>query len=1343
VPPLNWDIFEALPGAADTNFEKLCRALIKRQFGSYGDFVALAAQPGVEFHLRLHSRCSLGDPGRWFGWQCRWYELPAGRALGSTRRTKIAEAIATTEEVLPSLTDWILWTRRPLTSADQTWFYRLQTRMRLVLWTGADVEDNLTGDAAPLRATFFGELVLTPASLAAIHAQSVAPIRGRWLPEVHQPIRAERKLRRILGDTAGWDAMLEHGQQLYEDVRLAVNDTQGLPVDVAGDAARAETMGRTLAALLTDAHASLTRGDFDLLQQQLAAGLVPLPTTIATLPRRLRALAHPAALAIANELAGIRYARRLFEQLSADLSVRSIAVTADAGCGKTEMAAQLTAASSDRPAGLLLHGRELQARQNLDDLARHVVIQAEPVQTMPALLEAVNAAGQRANRRLPIVIDGLNEAEDPRDWRAPLASLTELLRQYPFVLVVCTLRGAFAPEALPSEMPTLEIPNFEGDTAQAIERYFAHYRIDAADAELPQELLSHPLTLRLFCEVTNPSRERVVGVEAMPESLTGLFDRYLDQAARRIADLAPRTSRYLEQDVRAALDQIGAAFWRDHARTLELGAVRTMLGDSQLWGESIVRALEQDGVLLRVPGLAPGTTHIAVVFDALAGHLVATAILAERGQSGLPRWLADPATRAALDLAAPGSHPLATDVFRALVGLVPRRHFRNQLWTLLDEPLRGEALREAANLEGAYLDADTMRELAALTRQAPSYGRDLFDRLWNTRGSSHPLNAAFLDAVLRDMDVAARDLRWTEWVRRHADAIQKDLENLASRWSRNLARSQGDELRARWIAWTMTSTVRELRDEATRALYWFGRGDPRALFRLTIDTLAINDLYVPERALAACYGVVMAHQLTPADLVGSLSEYLGRLRAALVGPNATAPTYHWLERMYVQGICIWTERFAPEALPAGLLADERVPFATGRAMTEIPEDDPRCDEVEAALGMDFENYTLGSLFEDRGNYDMDHAAYKVGVACVLGGIWDAGWRAASLGAIDRELGSYTDRGDRPTPERYGKKYGRTAFYTLAGSLRDAGRLSEERLTELQVDPSFPDVPDQAPVASPRWIRAVPVDDRRWIRSASVSIPDHILYAPDLGGTPGPWIAVHGDLSAKDAILGRQIVGSFTTLLIESRHVDALVEVLLRKDTDVWSVRDIPGDYYTFAGEIPWHPHFGSQADDPASLYQYSIRFGDGSHIDAEILAHTYAWEGYHSSLNRAGGALAPSRLFSSAFDLRGVPQSFMQALPDGARAAMSYGAPEDFMGHLLYLREDLVRQYAGSRVPIWFASGERRLLRQGRRAPEWLQTVYQSREYVWRQVRLVSDVSPLFARRARGTRSARSSRRGR
>ena len=53
MPSLNWDEFECLPGAADANFELLCRTVVRRTYGRYGDFNALANQPGVEFHLRL------------------------------------------------------------------------------------------------------------------------------------------------------------------------------------------------------------------------------------------------------------------------------------------------------------------------------------------------------------------------------------------------------------------------------------------------------------------------------------------------------------------------------------------------------------------------------------------------------------------------------------------------------------------------------------------------------------------------------------------------------------------------------------------------------------------------------------------------------------------------------------------------------------------------------------------------------------------------------------------------------------------------------------------------------------------------------------------------------------------------------------------------------------------------------------------------------------------------------------------------------------------------------------------------------------------------------------------
>ena len=108
MPSVNWDVFAALPGAVTSNFEMLCRAIIRRHYGQFGDFRALANQPGVEFHLKLHSSCSLGDAESWYGWQCKWYGLPGGQAIGSARRGHIEEAIATTEKVLPGLTDWVL-----------------------------------------------------------------------------------------------------------------------------------------------------------------------------------------------------------------------------------------------------------------------------------------------------------------------------------------------------------------------------------------------------------------------------------------------------------------------------------------------------------------------------------------------------------------------------------------------------------------------------------------------------------------------------------------------------------------------------------------------------------------------------------------------------------------------------------------------------------------------------------------------------------------------------------------------------------------------------------------------------------------------------------------------------------------------------------------------------------------------------------------------------------------------------------------------------------------------------------------------------------------------------------
>ena len=92
-----------------------------------------------------------------------------------------------------------------------------------------------------------------------------------------------------------------------------------------------------------------------------------------------------------------------------------------------------------------------------------------------------------------------------------------------------------------------------------------------------------------------------------------------------------------------------------------------------------------------------------------------------------------------------------------------------------DSVLRDRALYGAAYLDGAYLDADTVNELRKLIVEGPG-GGSLFGRLKQTRGSQeHPLNAEFLDSALASMSIAARDLRWTEWIRANQEDVLQDL----------------------------------------------------------------------------------------------------------------------------------------------------------------------------------------------------------------------------------------------------------------------------------------------------------------------------------------------------------------------------------------------------------------------------------------------------------------------------------------------------------------------------------------------------------------------------------------
>lgn len=1329
MPALNWDIFTALPGSAEKNFELLCRGIVRQNFGSFGVFRALANQPGVEFHLKLDSRCDpLGELGRWWGWQCKWYDLAANGALGATRRAKIEEGLRKTETHLPDLTDWVLWTRRTLTKDDQEWFNGLSSEMRLHLWTGDEVDNYLTGQAAVLRSTFFGELVLTPDVLRERHQMAVAPIRKRWQPDVHHVSESERGLRRMLGELDSWNVLAE----LSSDLRTAaqeVDDSPPVPSLLLPFVTAVVETSRQAADTLGRVAEGIRNGDLDLLRDELSAQSRVLAEHVATAPRRLRSGNHRAGLYATNAVAGCRDTVHVLGQVEDDFSSRVVALLAPAGCGKTHLAAQLTAGTSARPHGILLHGRDLHTTHTLDDLACRVSIAARPVPSMESLVAAMDAAGQRARHRLPVIIDGLNEAEDPRQWKSLLASLEITLAKYPYVLLVCTLRPEFVDDALPEGTRRVVIQDYGEETFEAIQKHFHYWKIDATDAALPG-FLRHPLTLRLFCEVTNPTRQDPVGFSAMPGSLTALFERFLEQVGVRVVELAPRAHRFYAQDVNAAIATIANTLWDLRTRSIELGQLRTMLGDAQRpWDQSLVRALEHEGVLLRMP--SNGIDAYVPVYDLLGGHIIANALLAKHGQLTFEGWAKDPSTTTLLAGDYNDRHPLAEDVLLSLVGQVPRRFHAKQLWQLVEEPLQGQALRLAALLEPAFLDAATIEALLNFARAGDA---QILDRLCMVRGMpGHPLNAEALDRVLRAMTVANRDLRWTEWLRSNAEddlthgrSVLRDLRNLEQRWRSRRVRA-GDRLRARWIMWTLTSTVQRLRDQATRTLYWFGRSDPDGLLELSIDSLTVNDAYVGERMLAASYGVVMSQRQDDAAIF--LKRFLEQLASALVGAYANAPTHHYLARLYVRGIVTFSAKFYAPVLPDSLSGTWT--FASPATVHPLTNSDAETAEVGPTLHTDFKNYTLGRLFDDRNNYDMNHAGHRAAVAHVLGVVWALGWRTATFNKLDRRIAEdayHNARVDRSPVERYGKKYGRIGFFTYAGILEDQGVLTcEERLSDVDIDPSFPEKPPLDGESSvPRaWLSSIAETHECWVRRSATALPMSVIRRATIAGHPGPWVAVHGHVSAGDRILGRHVWACISALVITKESEPRLVKAL-RAGARPWGTRDVPRDHYIFAGEIPWHPDFASEALSEDS-YRESVRVSAGA-VDVEVLAHDYAWESYHSDMNRAGSARVPSHNFSSHFDLRGIAQSFDQVLPDGSRATITLSGVDGLEGDVVYIREDLLRHYVADRAIVWFVFGERELRPYPPDPPKWLVDAQRGHTNAWDMVITEKDLTPSLAR---------------
>ncbi|PHV50033.1 hypothetical protein CSQ91_02210 [Janthinobacterium sp. BJB301] len=1308
MPEANWNVFNKLPGAADENFEKICRTLVRRHYGRFGRFKQLANQPGVEFHLQLTESCDLGVPPRWIGWQCKWYDLANGQDLGATRRKTIIEGMEKTRKYLPDVTDWKLWTHHTLTKKDQEWFFALENdrfpELKLELLTATDIEDLLVGPGAPLRETYFGELVLTPMLLAEQYKLAAAPFSRRYQPEVHVVVDAEEKILKRLGGQNAWASLKKLASAVKRNCTEIAALTRQLIIEIRVEVDTFLARADKLADLLDSLHAALGKGDFDTVQQLLASNPPSQPVRYNRLLSKLRGARSDGAPLASNLVADIHAVSSVLRGLERSIGVRSVAVLAAAGEGKSELAVKVTQPDGEFPGGVLLLGKNLHAGQGLDDLVSAFKISGRSAESFDRLVEAVDAAGQRAGTRIPIVIDGLNEAEDPRSWKDELFRADELLKGFPHVLLVVTLRNEFAQICLPEEFPQIEHRGFQEDPQAAMDKYFEFYKIDATDADLPIEFLQHPLTLRIFCEVANPRRQHIVGVEALPSSLAGLFEEHFNKVAARVAELSPTAHRIYQDEVQDALLTIAALLWTDNARSVECQAARTAVRDVGSWHASVIRALESEGVLVRTAS-EEGAIGIAFSYDLMAGHMMARHLLAK---PSLAQWLQSDEGNAKFQFQEPRSHTFAYDVFRALVGLYPHRLGRRQLWQdLSDKRLIMNALLLTAQSDPRHIGRETVERFARAMQESDQFARFAFERLQSTRAArAHPFDMDFLHDVLLTMPNTQRDLVWSEWVREKSEKVEDDFKFLSTRWKLG-SLDEREIRRARWVMWTLTSTSRRLRDVATKTLCEFAVKRPVEFFQLAVEAICISDPYVPERMFAAAYGAALN---TWSDInAGELREALPRVAReiyqAMFAPAATHPTWHALYQQYCLGTIAIARMVDPACLSEDEIAHLLPPFAhLPSPFEKMPQYGPMMIEraKTAAIKMDFGNYTMGRLIPHRSNYDDSNPEYRRVLPEIVSRMLMLGYDPEQFEAVDRKMNSGPRLGgDKHKVDRYGKKYGWIAYFEMWGVRYAQGLLAEERSarpSDADIDPTFPLAVASIDLQVPDLFSGQAMDAADWVVRGQQPDYRSILEISEIDGLTGPWVVLDGFLEQNASTDDRQVFTFLRGVLVDSGEVDRLYTLFTGLEypgND--AIPEAPSYYYTYAGEMPFSSIPGLTVADEQELDRteciVSADRWSNNGIAVDIPVQKYSWESYHSVVNEGGEVCLPSKKLCEALSLRYRANKW-DLHDDSGVASMyrevgEYGA--QISGSFSYLRRDLLDNYLAQsgKTLVWLMWGER------------------------------------------------------
>lgn len=1229
------------------SFEELCYQIAKGLHGDEGKFTRVddsGGGDGVEFYLTFPN----GD--QW-GWQAKFYYTPTPRLSVSSRKTQIKKSLKKACENHPNLKKWILCTPSNFTPSENIWFNEKLIEsvpeaegVELEHWGSSEFNDSLTKPSFNgKRLFFFGELELNMDWFCKQYKKQISLIKNKFNPILHSETHIEEYLHFLLADKI----LVNETRYLIEDLEYELhnlNEKREVKsnyinsiyfrkyVDFYDNVESLEKLIHELLAIFQqiccfinkkrhdEARNLLNSVDknFDYLfddcyyyyrkitesKENSYTNTYDILSDYDDIHKEEHERILKDVSKIYQLLNNIEsYVNIIFDNFKS-INQTDLHILGEAGVGKTHISSNICyeLLKFNSPAIIVL-GRHFVNNNPLGDQLKSI-LDIPSSYSLTNFFEALQTAAEAYHVRIPLIIDGLNESlyngRFSDVWTLGLPGLIQEMKEYKNLVLITTCRNTYFEAIWKEEKPKikkLSRSNFK-NLKNAVDTYFDFYKIEADITITSLNQFEHPIYLKIFCETKNHYRKEKKNVFIGDDTLFEIFEEYLmviDDKLREKFNLHSSVSV-----LKPSFEKIAKYLWNEKRNDVPIAKLVEFIDNSQLndldWYSSRTNAIIDEGLLINRDWI-DGNEVFYFTYDLMGGFLIAKYLIEQRDISDTSKLQEIEHNLFNNDYEK--LNPLYEDIARSLSALLPIKT-NKYLHEILDNQIAFETSIKALFEISPEKISSNCIELVTNLFKEQNYHNSLLEFAFNGfLHTKHSLNILFWSKQLKELSIADRDLCWTEFVRKNIDIFIRHIENLEE-----ICKNDGDfskltrdrlYLLAITVMWCLTSTVQQLRDKATRSLYWYGRKFPKELWDMTLISLEIDDPYVSERMLAAIYGVCMARQHDFKDKTFSenlLPIYGQGLYNLMFKENSTYSTTHILKREYAQRIIEISLIHHPNILFEN--EKERIipPYIDGGIRNwgkSADQDEGKYKEMENPIEGILQEDPVSALGPEMDTYN-ESPEYVEAKSNLWWRIYQFGYSLDLFGKIDRSIGEWNLSASNYDGNKwtgtYGGKYVSIAVAELAGYRDDQGLLKEDfedtRTSMVDIDPSFPIELKQYHFKND-FLDKPSLDSEWLVKDENSILKEEYLEIEELNGEKGPWILLNCQIHQRSNYTKRKITLESRGLFIKPEDEKQIFKNFEEKNPLNRGIPRIYGDYYIYAGEIPWCDIFPENGWDKLSF----------------------------------------------------------------------------------------------------------------------------------------------------------------